>query len=769
MGWKIHVHDSCDLPHVHAASDTVESRVKYDETSADDQDEELESRPSIRVTTRVRPDGQQILGGYHAQNIEIPSKSKDATAEYNKNVYVTPMDTKDVHNHTFSTTEILPTQRLTVINSQYVNNNNKVRIPTDTTRSVIPVSEDVNEALTSTLSDEKLKHYENIQITTPQTSDDLIIELEDKPVVAKPKVPAVTVHRNNMPHLIAPNGRPVIRRPISSMSIIRPHFRRPPQHGVMMTSPMQRPMAILTSATQNRPIIVKKPIYRIPIGAMARPVMIHNPYYAHPSVLVPSQIPVTHPQITKSVSVSYSASKGKGKPVALSVMKPDRYENRKENIQPSKLISHITEETKPNIPLAVNTGFNPGSLVIEGGFKPIIQNTAEAQDRISEVEESYDDNTEGTVRLYAEDDNQSEEGLLSQQTQMFEPMFIPSPPDSVHKHIKKPTGYEFETNLQKKKNYYRKPIRQSMIIIRRRPVTASFRSQQDDTQDEIAMAAERMDTYYLPPSGPVYGLSQNGGQVEVPVNNDEGIATIVTYDGKPVSDSNLVPPIPRTQAQKFGTFRSKGSSDLLKNTPQFGPYRGEIPPPVPENVKPENIPQLQLRSNRPLPHSLALELRPDPEASPVSRTRLSYVRPVEEVESKDELISEASEIKETQVLFKSKQKVSSDWEKQKEIQKKVISHNVYNLSSTPNKKEETEFGKVTDTVSIVDRDEKNLRQKRSAHHEPGHDDHDMHEHHEHYDMKSMQNMSIQTNSGVIQVPHVLLHVVISVFVLLKCV
>lgn len=765
MGWKIHVHDTCDLPHVHAASATIESRVKYEETSGDDQDEELESRPSIRVTTRVRPDGQQILGGYHAQNIDIIPKSKDVTAEYNKNFYVTPVDTQDTHNQTFSTTETLPTQRLTVINSQYVNSNNKVKLPVDTTRSVIPVSEEVREALSSTLSDEKLKHYGNVQITTPLTNDDLKNESESRPVILQHKVPAATgLHRNNMAHVAMTNGRPVIRRPISSMSIIRPQFRRPPQHAVMMAPPMQRPMAILTSATQNRPIIVKKPIYRIPIGAIARPVMIHNPYHPQPSVLMPSQIPVNHPQITKSVSVSYSASKGKGKPIPLAMMKPDRFENRKENIQPSKLISHITEESKPNIPLAVNTGFNPGSLVIEGGFKPIIQNTAEAQDRISEVEDGYDDNTEGTVRLYAEDDGQSE-SLLSQQTQMFEPMFIPSPPDSVHKHIKKPTGYELETNLQKKKNYYRKPIRQSMIIIRHRPVTASFRSQQDDTQDETAMAAERMDTYYLPPSGPVYGLSQNGGQVEVPTNNDDGIATIVTYDGKPVSDSDLVPPVPNMQAQKFGNYNSKGSSDLLKNTPQFGPYRGEIPPPVPEDVKPENIPQLQLRSNNPPPHSLALELRPDPESSPITRTRLSYVRPVEEIESKDELISEASEIKETQIPFKSKQKVSSDWEKQKEIPKKVISHDT---SSTTNKKEEVEVGKVTDSVPVVDRDDKSLRKKRSAHHEPGHEGHDLHEHHEH-NMKTMQNMSVSTNSAVTQVSNVLLSVVISAFVLLKCV
>lgn len=308
-----------------------------------------------------------------------------------------------------------------------------------------------------------------------------------------------------------------------------------------------------------------------------------------------------------------------------------------------------------------------------------------------------------------------------------------------------------------------------MIIIRRRPVTASFRSQQDDTQDETAMAAERMDTYYLPPSGPVYGLSQNGGQVEVSVNNDDGAPTIVTYDGKTVSDSDLVPPVPSSQAQQFGNYKSKGSSDLLKNTPQFGPYRGEIPPPVPEDVKPENIPQLRLRSNNPPPHSLTLELRPGPESSPISRTRLSYVRPVEEIEDKDELISEESEIKETQIPFKSKQKVSSDWEKQKEIPKKFIFHTAHNSNSTTNKKEETEAGKViTDAAPVVERDEKSLRRKRSAHHEPGHVDHDMHghDHHEH-EMKHMQNTSIPTNSAVTHTSNVLLSVVISSFILLK--
>ena len=40
----------------------------------------------------------------------------------------------------------------------------------------------------------------------------------------------------------------------------------------------------------------------------------------------------------------------------------------------------------------------------------------------------------------------------------------------------------------------------------------------DDAQDETMMAAERMDTYYLPPSAPQLGLPH----------------TIVTYDGKAV-------------------------------------------------------------------------------------------------------------------------------------------------------------------------------------------------------------------------------------------
>lgn len=511
-----------------------------------------------------------------------------------------------------------------------------------------------------------------------------------------------------------------MRRPVvSTMTIIRPHRRPVPHHHMVVVSkPMgPRPVTMMASPSQYRPMYVKKPIYRVPAMAMHRPLIMAPPAQPHPAetVMVPQRVPQGNHHVTKTVSVSYSSSKGKGKPPGQ--LKGDLAENKKHLLpqnKPYKQEQHINnyKMTPP-----VNTGgFNPGSIVIEGGFKPIIQNVQEVQDRMDELEEESDD-TIGTIDLSQNEDAVREVNTSNKATEYFEPMFVPSPPDNVNKHSKKPTGLEYDL-LQKKKFYIsRKPVRQNMIVIRRRPVSPTFRSQQNEGLDETPMAAERMDTYYLPPSGPVYGMSRNG-QVAVPGNTDSGTPTLLTYDGKPVSVNNVVPPPP----PGAGSKKKSSLADLVRNTPQFGPFRGDVPPPVPHNIRPENIPQLKLKSNNRPAHAMALQLNPEPNKLP-GRTQLSLVRQVEEDQSEEErLVPEASELEEYKYEVDNENRTESD-----ESTEKVIFVLVQDSQELKNSTEsEMKENNAEHKESHVHK-----RDRRSAHNVPGFDDQTDHSHQNH--------------------------------------
>ncbi|XP_034232288.1 protein Skeletor, isoforms D/E-like [Thrips palmi] len=314
-------------------------------------------------------------------------------------------------------------------------------------------------------------------------------------------------------------------------------------------------------------------------------------------------------------------------------------------------------------PLAINTGFNPGSVVVEGGFKPILQRRQdEAQDRMAFVEggDDEDDLMEGSVvemerrssDVAVEDEEDEDAEQKQRRTETFEPMFIPSPPDrnsfkpgasTTAKKAVEPGKTLKQAKLTKGKQPRRdKPAQLTPIIVRPRPailrrplypnmVVPPFKiqaqarrghqqldpldSEDDDdeegieeapaaskgsaapkqlqqqqrdedleeddeeAEDETMMAAERMDTYYLPPSAPQQGLPH----------------TIVTYDGKAV-DAAIAATIPNPPPD---TLRSPSSADLVR-APQFGPFLGEAPPPVPAAPSPLELPQLQQVQPAPL-------------------------------------------------------------------------------------------------------------------------------------------------------------------------
>ncbi|XP_076241241.1 DM13 and DOMON_DOH domain-containing protein skeletor isoform X1 [Calliopsis andreniformis] len=187
---------------------------------------------------------------------------------------------------------------------------------------------------------------------------------------------------------------------------------------------------------------------------------------------------------------------------------------------------------------ARNTGFNPDSIVIESGFKPIIRNvevpTDVAQKRMLEKTES----SETAVQ----------EVPNHRQVDNFEPVFIPSPPVPTIDTGKK----------LKKKNAKSRP----------------------GDVDDMEMAADRTNAYYLPPVSSTVVKESPPSSSEV----------LVTFDGKKVKDSGLARSISRIEDHP----RSKLSSDILSRTPQFGRFRGELPPLIPEEARSENS-QIEVR------------------------------------------------------------------------------------------------------------------------------------------------------------------------------
>ncbi|RZF39223.1 hypothetical protein LSTR_LSTR010317 [Laodelphax striatellus] len=658
LGWKINVLDSCDLPSA-AASEPVAVQVHPDDEQggggSHDLGDELQSRPSIRVATRVLPHPQIITNGikqdYYKTLAESPANFKDGINGYETGFKI-PFKPDPSKNGGYE---------IAIPNEQFFNNSWAKN------NSPYSVNEDVQEGSTLRTFESAattLKHNNSAYLSTssylPQTT-------------------------------LRPNRRPAPQ----VMTIIRPHRPMPPimlmaQQGASMHRPL------LSGAPQLRPIIMKKPVLRMPSASATNPRQPIIPTANRPlpqsTVLVPaSQRPHQQQQVTKSVSVSYSTGKLK-KPISLQADSTKmKSETKKRN--PS-------EQSFSSMPL--NSGFNPGAVVLESGFKPIIHNFTNEHDRVGTSDDGEEEGGEMVGAINLEPIDEQNGGEEDNKDEFFEPIFVPSPLDSLQKPTKKQGGDELSP-AKKKLMASNKPVRQSIVVIRRRPMyseTPKFRSQSsDEVGDEVAMAAEQMDTYYLPPSGPIYGVSTSG-HVSVPAKRQSNGATIVTYDGKPVANSEVLSPA--SLSSRSFSKKPKGSEDLVRNTPQFGAFRGDIPPPVPENIRPETIPQLQSSNVGSPRHAVNLELQPQPQLTQ-GRTQLT---PVDDA---SELFTDASN-KQESIL------------KAEDVETRHKKEKLKKLPEDGDNKETTK--------------KSTKRERRSPHEGHNHDDHDHHDH-QHSDGKKM--------------------------------
>lgn len=202
---------------------------------------------------------------------------------------------------------------------------------------------------------------------------------------------------------------------------------------------------------------------------------------------------------------------------------------------------------------AKNVGFQPDSVVVESGFTPISEsqraqeqenNDADYETMHSQYETS--DYPEQKQRRSDTGSTESERSALLIKT--FEPMFIPSPLDSS-------PNKRLSGDLK--------------------------HMERENGEDKMAMAAGERHAYYLPPDN-------NNKEYDDESTKLYPAGSVVAYDGRAVLDKSLIESEPdfSTPKRSENIMSDISSTEQLLNLPQFGPFRGEIPPLSPEQTEP---------------------------------------------------------------------------------------------------------------------------------------------------------------------------------------
>lgn len=207
--------------------------------------------------------------------------------------------------------------------------------------------------------------------------------------------------------------------------------------------------------------------------------------------------------------------------------RPVKYHSAKKNAEKQPPRSPFKDpfdiKTESPVPLkeASNTGFKADTIIVESGFRPIFRRE-DVVARENDSDEENDDRISHSIPSISRRSDDFDEDLLEAdipfsqpQSAYFEPMFIPSPQDSVAL-----------------------------------PLT-------NDTNDQemVAEASDKQEFFYLPPN--------------------DAKRSAVSYDAKAILDTSLLND-PSPSENDFIKLSSK-TKQFIKETPQFAPFTGEIP------------------------------------------------------------------------------------------------------------------------------------------------------------------------------------------------
>lgn len=488
LGWKINVVDSCDL-----------------QTQASERDEvyaDVEAAPSIQHESKVFP----------SENF-LKQHEKDLIKHHNMNGGLSK-------------------------NPDLQKSEEFNRLITDGIKAA--------EALEESINRESLKN--GTKLGGPGNHED-----ERDLLDAIAKIPQVGLKQNHRPE-----HRPSPRRPQLGGHGL-PVFLRPPQNIPFPFYPNKLPPRIPIAMERRPPH--RKPIspYLLPQQSIMinhykkpsfpPPPMVHRQYIKNkvPQYPVKPVLLLGQPTEIKTSPYKKSSSdlvigKPSKTPIDISPMflvKKNREPQRQPNIKYGnnnfnnnnnnhKKIENVPVRSTFKDPFDVktesilipqhsNTGFKADTIIVESGFRPIRREDDMKRD--DSFEESEERISALPVSISRRSDNFEDNFEVEDEAQsaFFEPMFIPSPPDSVALPLVNKTDSQ--------------------------------------TDYMVADASDRQDIFYLPPN--------------------ESKRSAVTYDAKAILDTSLLnDPLP--SENDFVKLSSK-TKQFIKDTPQFAPFTGEIP------------------------------------------------------------------------------------------------------------------------------------------------------------------------------------------------
>lgn len=254
-------------------------------------------------------------------------------------------------------------------------------------------------------------------------------------------------------------------------------------------------------------------------------------------------------------------------------IKLSHHHHAQNEIKSSDFIGEFSDSS--SVLPALNTGFKPDSIVVESGFKPIIREPLMAvEDRIAEYEGNPNSNRREDTDV--EEDYEESPQVINhaypseKMTETFEPMFIPSPED----HL-------LPTNDRTKevfpKNHAKEDRPHPVYVKTESELNALFsKKNMNKNVPDMVMESDKVSPHYLPPDP------------KFPKEHSQKLSseqTFTTYDGKTVSAATLtsVPDVNKPTSKIFSS-KLPANTELLLKSPQFGPFKGEIPPPVSAHI-----------------------------------------------------------------------------------------------------------------------------------------------------------------------------------------
>lgn len=450
------------------------------------------------------------------------------------------------------------------------------------------------------------------------------------------RYPTFVVEKRPMVHSMKRPPRPfVIPQPAPLMNHYKPHAaplntRPSPNNG-----PPLKPVLVLGQPTDIRPQ-AHPPQYMGPHGRLPFPDHIPQGYIKRPDRPYNSMLTAASSPSQKKVPLEKSADKVPKEPTVKFA---------------GPIHSHEVVP-KSTIKPAENTGFHPQTVIVESGFRPITNRKPgdrrperkTEQRRRADIISEIDEAIEGDALLI---NNHRNVPIRS-----FEPMFIPSPRDEMAGVA--PALEKVETVQQQQKQLQMQQKMQHMQEhhmhdgdmkhegedeeedddddddedeendqVEEEPETdeespnypkimnreASNDGAADEMpsnmnfesgEDKMVEAASRMDAYYLPPDNKVMKKKMEVSDMTIP----EG--AVVTYDGKAVLDTSLINSAPPDDINELVQPGLTTKTEQLRNTPQFGPFKGEMPPLTlsafvpPNNLPPQLKPDTKYRGTGPV-------------------------------------------------------------------------------------------------------------------------------------------------------------------------